>query len=324
MIKKLKLHRFATVIRYLKESWSNSKFVVMQEPKMNRLHAYFSLLYWFYFYGNDFNDYCTFQFWGKSKEEKKTYISLRRNNILRFALSTTRVYEIFLDKVKFNRRFSDFISRKWIEVCGDSDGPLIRNFISTNGIAIFKPRAEFGGHGIVKYTESDSFGSLCEGVLEECIENSECIKRLAPGSLNTVRIVTVIDKFGNLHIIAAVLRMGNGTAITDNYHDGGMACAIDITTGILKGNAYGMGCKEYIEHPFSRIKFDGYLIEGFQECIQLVKELAYVEPEARYVGWDFAITPNGIDIIEGNIPPGEDITQLAAGKGLWNEIQILI
>jgi len=57
---------------------------------------------------------------------------------------------------------------------------------------------------------------------------------IAPASLNTLRFVTVIDKEQNLHIIAALLRMGNGTAITDNYHDGGMACAIDIETGRLK------------------------------------------------------------------------------------------
>lgn len=118
--------------------------------------------------------------------------------------------------------------------------------------------------------------------------------------------------------------MGNGSSFTDNYHDGGLACAIDISSGKLKGKAYGMGCAEYESHPFSKIIFDGYTIEGFSDCLCLVKKLAFVEPEARYVGWDFAITPDGIDIIEGNIPPGEDITQIAAGRGLWNEIQKLI
>ncbi|MCM1452581.1 MAG: hypothetical protein NC102_09985 [Clostridium sp.] len=161
-------------------------------------------------------------------------------------------------------------------------------------------------------------------MLEEAIENSECLKRLAPGSLNTVRIVTLIDKEGKLRILASVLRMGNGTAFTDNYHDGGMACAIDPSSCRLKGKAYGMGCAEYEEHPFSKIKFDGYKIEGFDQCLALAEKLAYEEPEARYVGWDFAITPNGIDVIEGNIPPGEDITQIAAGRGLWPEIQKMI
>lgn len=310
----------------MKQSWCNSKFIVEQSPKTNRISAYFSLLYWFYFYGNDFNDYCTFRFWDKTNAEKKSYISLRRNDVLRFALSTPRVYDIFLDKVKFNNRFSKYITRKWIEI-GDNDDARIRDFIKVNGTSIFKPRTDFGGHGITKLNPTalkSVAKSLTDGVLEECIENCDCLRQLAPGSLNTIRIVTLIDKNKKLHILASVLRMGNGLAFTDNYHDGGMACAIDLTTGKLKGKAYGMGCKEYEIHPYSNIKFDGYDVEGFQKCLQLVHELAFVEPTARYVGWDFAITPNSIDLIEGNIPPGEDITQIAAGRGLWNEIRNLI
>ncbi|MCM1452582.1 MAG: hypothetical protein NC102_09990 [Clostridium sp.] len=160
--KRLKLHRFATVFRYMGESWENSKFVVRQNPRTNRLSAYFSLLYWFYFYGNDFNDYCTFRFWNKTSAEKKTYISLRRNDVLRFALSTPRVYEIFLDKVKFNNRFAGYISRKWIEV-GDTDGKAVEEFVRRHGSAIFKPRTDFGGHGILKLNRDNLRKSLWGG-----------------------------------------------------------------------------------------------------------------------------------------------------------------
>lgn len=323
LAKTLKIHRVSTVFKYLGKSLDYSKFV-SQHSSMNQIHAYFSLLYWYYFYGNDFNDYCTFRFWDKSHKEKKSYISFRRNDILRYALSTPKVYEIFLDKVKFNKRFKKYILRNWIEVNGKENLP-IREFLDEYGCAIYKPRNDYGGHGIMKIESNSLCNSLMgRGIIEEIIENSDCLKRIAPGSLNTIRIVTLIDKYGNLHILASVLRMGNGSSFTDNYHDGGLACAIDYTTGMLKGNAFGMGCKEYSEHPFSKIKFDGYKVDGFQECLNLVRELAFEEPEARYVGWDFAITPKGIDLIEGNIPPGEDITQIAAGRGLWNEIKELI
>lgn len=156
--------------------------------------------------------------------------------------------------------------------------------------------------------------------MEECIENIDSIKKIAPQSLNTVRIVTLIDKENKLHILAALLRMGNGSAFTDNYHDGGMACAIDTATGTLRGRAFGMNCIEYETHPISGIRFDGYCIEQFEECLKLIRRIAFEEPRARYVGWDLAITPNGIELIEGNIPPGEDITQISAGRGLWYEI----
>jgi len=323
VIKQLKLYRFATVFKYMKESWENSKFVVERQPQVSRISAYFSLLYWFYFYGNDFNDYCTFRFWNLNTKQKKTYISLRRNAKLGRALSTPEIYNLFLDKVKFNNRFADYISRKWIEIGGD-DEARVDDFVKCHGTAIYKPRADYGGRGVLKLKKGQPHNCLWGGILEESIENSDSLKRLAPGSLNTVRIVTLIDKDRKLHILAALLRMGNGTAFTDNYHDGGMACTIDMSSGRLKGNAFGMQCKEYVKHPYSGITFDGYQVNGFSECLNILKKIAFEEPEARYVGWDFAITPNGIDLIEGNIPPGEDITQIASGRGLWYEINKLI
>lgn len=127
----------------------------------------------------------------------------------------------------------------------------------------------------------------------------------------------MIDKNEQLHIIASLLRMGNGTAITDNYHDGGMACAIDIPSGKLKGKAYGMNCASYDVHPFSKITFEGFEIPNYDECVETILDIAFMEPEARYVGWDIALTPNGIELLEDNIPPGEDITQIATGCGMW-------
>ncbi len=114
--------------------------------------------------------------------------------------------------------------------------------------------------------------------------------------------------------------MGNGKAHTDNYHDGGMACPIDVYTGKLVGKAYSMNCAEYTTHPMSGIHFDGYKVTGFDTCLDMIKEIVKMNLEARYVGWDFAVTPHGIELLEGNIPPGEDITQIAAGRGLWYDI----
>ena len=135
-------------------------------------------------------------------------------------------------------------------------------------------------------------------------------------------MVTVIDCNSNLHIIAALLRMGNGTSVTDNYHDGGMACPIDIDTGKLTSTAYSMNLKQFEIHPFSQIEFEGYYIKDFHACMQIVRELAFVCPAARYVGWDLAVTPTGIEMLEANIPPGEDITQLATKEGIYKTLEL--
>lgn len=323
--------KIKTVLKYAKASWKNSAYVVKQCTSKNRVSVYFDLIYWFVRYGNDFNDYCTFEFWNKSTEERKSYISLRRNDVLRFAFSTPRVHKLFLDKAVFNERFKNYMSRGWMTTEGKSLDELYV-FTQTYPSVIAKPLEDYGGHGVFKIAkDKDNWKEnldrlhrcMNEGVkyiVEETIENAEYIKQIAPGALNTLRIVTVIDKCQNLHIIAALLRMGNGKAITDNYHDGGMACPIDLETGRLKSTAHGMNNFSCDVHPFSGISFEGYEIKDFSKCVELVKKIAYVEPEARYVGWDFAITPNGIELLEGNIPPGEDITQIATGKGMWYEM----
>lgn len=325
--------KIKTVLRYVGESWRNAPFIVEKNPRTNRLSAWFSLMYWFYFYGNDFNDYCTFSFWDKSHAQRASYISLRRNDRLRFALSTPRIHSLFLDKGAFNRRFAGYIRRRWI-VCRESSLQQLHDFLAASGSIIAKPLDDFGGHGVFKTDCSrlspDELNALARRlhpqnfIVEECIENVEAIKRIAPGSLNTIRIVTVIDRNRHLNVLAALLRMGNGKAVTDNYHDGGMACAIDPATGRLRGNAFGMNCAQYETHPHSGIRFDGFEVPRFRECLDMLTELTAVEPEARYVGWDFAVTPDGIELLEGNIPPGEDITQIAARRGLWHEVKAMI
>lgn len=327
ILKKMRLYRIKTVLKYILESWQNSARAHKYSGR-NRFVLFTSLLYWFYRYGFDFNDYCTFRFWNLSSAEKKSYISLRRNNVLRFRLSTPDAYDKFLDKIAFNQIFKDYVGREWMEVIpGKTKFEEISSFLENHSSAVLKPISDFGGHGVQKikrdFFNEETYMNLPQNerfILEECIENSEPLKSIAPGSLNTIRIVTLIDKNSALHILACVLRMGNGTAVTDNYHDGGMACAIDPATGRLKGRAYGMNCTEYDVHPYSGIRFDGYKVDHFGECLKTAEKLARVIPEARYVGWDLAVTPSGIEILEGNIPPGEDITQIAAGKGLWNEI----
>ena len=332
IVKKLKLYRIKTVLVYVVDSWKNSKFVLEQDPSKKRIPVYFDLVMSFLKYGADFNDYCTFSFWNKDDKEKDSFITLKRNDTLRFGMSTPRVYDLFLDKAAFNERFSKWIKRGWVSSTHSSIEDILA-FIDRYEAVIAKPLTDFGGHGVMKINQQGSdkdekiallkerINSGVPYIIEEVIENCDNLKRIAPSSLNTIRLVTVIDNKGELHIIASLLRMGNGKAITDNYHDGGMACEIDLAKKALKGIAKGMRCATYTDHPFSGIHFDGYPVPEVQKCLDIIREVAFTEPKARYVGWDFAITnEGGAEILEGNIPPGEDITQLNSERGLWYEM----
>ena len=325
--KKLKLYRIKTVLKYIPMSLKNS-VKLAELSKQSRPVCFFNLLYWYYFYGFDFIDYCSFKFWELSAAERKSYISYRRNDVLRFRLSDPESYDIFLDKARFNEKFRKYIRRDW-KLLSETD-PLrdLNSFIAKHSQVILKPVSDFGGRGVIKLSDLSSEDERREifkdndtrYIVEECIENNENLKKLAPGSLNTIRFVTLIDKAGELNVLISALRVGNGSSFMDNFQSDGLACAIDTQTGELRGKAYGIYCTEYASHPYSGIKFDGYKIEDFRKCFEFLKDLTKVVPGARYVGWDIAMTPWGIEVIEGNIPPGEYVTQIISGRGLWYEI----
>lgn len=331
IIKHLRLYRFKSLFVFIHESWKNSAYLKQKYHTKNRLYLWIDQIYWYVCYGHDYNDYCSFKFWEKSRKDKKSYISLRRNDALCKSFCTKEIHALFLDKARFNKRFENYVKRGWIISPGKTQKD-IEDFIAQYKTVIAKPLKDFGGHGVIKITTStDNYKNDIqkllnlikqgeEYILEQSIENVDYIKKLSPSSLNTIRIVTVIDKRGELHIIAALLRMGNGFAVTDNYHDGGMACPIDVQNSMLCKTAFGMNCKEYDVHPFSEVVFEGYPVPDFSRCLEIIKEVSFYEPEARYVGWDLAVTPQGIELLEGNIPPGEDITQIATGQGMWYQM----
>ena len=57
-------------------------------------------------------------------------------------------------------------------------------------------------------------------------------------------------------------------------------------------------------HPISHINLIGYKVPNFDKCINMVCECAKIVPDVKYVGWDVAITKNGVSLIEGNCYPG--------------------
>lgn len=159
-----------------------------------------------------------------------------------------------------------------------------------------------------------------DNILEQCVQNIDHIKRLSPSSLNTLRFFTFVHNDGSVEIINAILRMGNGKGVTDNFTSGGILCPIDLKTGKLKATAQGKEDTQFTHHPFSCIRFEGFQIPDWDNVLNAVYEIAGTYPEAKFVGWDLAQTPNGLVLIEGNIPPGEDVFQIGNGRGMKEEL----
>ena len=138
--------------------------------------------------------------------------------------------------------------------------------------------------------------------LQKPIENQHPeYTKFHPDSVNTIRVVTV-KKGANFATLFAFLRIGVKGRIADNWSSGGISTGINTEDGTLK--KYGLyhpqfGTKTAI-HPDSGIVFEGYKLPYWEEILNYVKHAHRLFYGFHSIGWDIAVTTNGIILIEGN------------------------
>src|SRR5699024_8604031 len=106
-------------------------------------------------------------------------------------------------------------------------------------------------------------------------------------------------------------------SVTDNFsfgYSGNLLCAINIQTGTLR-HAWlrdaDTGRLELVtHHPITGQALAGFQIPFWEDIVSLVQRAADVFHVLPAVGWDVAITPGGVTLLEGNTrwdPPFADL-----------------
>lgn len=279
-------------------------------------------------YGARPMDYVRFEFFKKNRFERKTYLTFFKYLKLFKKICKEGAKAISANKAKEYMRLNDFLQRPWMFIDSSTSTLDINLFVRTNAPVIIKPNRGEQGKGVKIVNNCDDLCHLIqelkesEYVIESLIQNCAELNILNPSSLNTLRVVTLIDREGHVHILGAWLRVGAAGKIVDNWGAGGVGYNVDLDTGIIDRVGKDKLNRSYIYHPGSNILMLGYKIPRFEEIKNKVKEMALKIPEARYVGWDIAITPMGIDLVEMNCPPGHDMMQ-SLGGGVMNTIKLL-
>ncbi len=280
-------------------------------------------------YGAGYMDYDLFEMYNLTDEERDTYITRGRNNALVTKYNDASYNYIFRNKYEFNKKFKDFIKRDFIKV-KDTPKEEIINFMKKHKVFMAKPILGTCGKGIEKIDIKD-YNSLDEiydylnkedmnFVLEELIIQSKEVNKIYAGSINTVRIVTILDYDNTPHIICAYFRIGNGKYV-DNFNSGGMVAPVDEKTGEVIDKAIDKNKNLYETHPATNYKIKGFKFPDWNKALELVKKATLIEPHLRYVGWDVCFSASGPIIVEGNEFPGHDIYQLPEHThnkiGIW-------
>lgn len=260
-------------------------------------------------YQAGYYDYQEFEFYNIDKDKRSTYLTRGKNNAIIKKYNNKNYFHIFNDKIEFNKTFSEYLNRDWLDMKTASIEEF-KKFVKKNPDIIAKIIDGEGGNGIEKYSvssDSDIDGiyneikSKKQYLVEAFIKQHKDLNELYSKSVNTMRMFTFC-KDGEGCFLQAVLKMGNG-GVVDNFSNGGMYTFVD-DNGVVTVPAIDENDTLYTKHPLTQKDIIGFKVPMFHEAVELVKKASAIVPQVAYVGWDVAISENGPVIIEGNCFPG--------------------
>lgn len=159
-------------------------------------------------------------------------------------------------------------------------------------------------------------------MVEEYIYQHNDLNELSPSGLNTLRVITIVNKKGTVDILGVRLRISINSPV-DNLAAGNIAVPVDEKTGVVNGlGVYSDITKEPVTtHPITNMKLVGFKIPRFHEAMNLAKKAALFDIDNRSVGWDIAISNEGTSLVEGNHDWCKLVWQLPVNKGLKRELE---
>ena len=180
---------------------------------------------------------------------------------------------------------------------------------------IIKPIRGHAGLGVALATRADGLIKIkSQGVLlspeqyepaERCIVQhvvvqSEVLSAIAPASLNTLRLLTMLTRSSEVIVIGASMRFGVGESFVDNWSAGGIAVGVDHERGILLPIGYDKRGNRFTRHPISKVVFKDFCIPNWGDAVALGRRVQRAFPFFRLLGMDIGFTPSGVVLIEIN------------------------
>jgi len=276
-------------------------------------------------YGASPDDYFRYEFYRKSAYERDKFITYRRSrNLIKEYNNSDEIIKVE-DKRNSNRIFSRFISREWLDVCSCTFDEF-QKFVLKHKEVIVKPACGGKGKGIHKYCYSngddleEKFKEIKGMLVEEVITQHKSMASLNHTSVNTVRVCTFLHR-EQVNILGCYMRVGVTKSVIDNISAGGIFASIDIDTGTIFTPCINEKLERYLIHPLSGIQLIGFKVPNWDILLSTVKEAPLLLPGLRYMGWDFAILDNGVELIEANHDHAHSVPQMADQTGKYQVIR---
>ena len=259
-------------------------------------------------------------------EKKRFFTDKRARRWLWYKVNAPQYVHFLKNKVDALEFFNEFVSREWLYAPKSSFSEFM-DFVNKTSVFIAKPVRGCEGLGIEKHSTSgvseEDLKALYNQLVSKDMLLEECLKAhddiyLGTKALSTFRLYTMIDRKGDVHVLKAKYRVGTGDAITDTA-DGCVAYPISIEYGVIEGPGINevLNSKNYFYHPGCDKLVVGMKIPMWDRVLEVVTEAAKKIPQIRYIGWDIAITNDGVELIEGNNRPYTGTFEIMGIERLW-------
>ncbi len=294
----------------------------------NMVYLWADFLWCSIVHGVIINHYTRGQFYKLKGCERRKSLTYRRIIKAFDNMNTPNYIKILNSKHLFNAHFAPFIRRKWLyskemtfeqfsRLCGNCENLIIKPEEGVEGCNIRKIPPPRDLQSLSKLFEELSSGSY---MIEEClIQHPEMV--YGNTSVNTIRAHSIIDKNGEVHLSKMLFRVGVGDSVVDNYAHGGCVYEVQLETGRIISPSLKKDGSEVFIHPQTDIYMLGRKIPYWDTVCNGVKQAHSMLPECRFIGWDVAITEDGIELIEGNHNPDYELLEFFGTKGWWSKIK---
>lgn len=293
--------------RYFKRIWREMS-KLSKQTGYNRFYHLFDYLSAFVRHGVHIRQYTIGEMWRMSNPERSRRVTFYRMMRLEKKYNDLN-YRHFLDnKRDFNEHFKEFIHRGWMFV-SDASFEEFKDFVQFHKSFIIKPLDGMKGKGVRKYTCNDEDDATLRQLYSELLQEGNLIEEIIVqhpamvfnnASVNTVRVMTLCPPSGKAQLTKAILRVGVGGMLVDNYAMGGLIYEVDTTTGIVITQGKTQDGDMHLVHPGTDTVMLGYQIPHWDKVVSTCLQAAQKLHQVAFVGWDVAISQDDVQLIEGN------------------------
>lgn len=282
-------------------------------------------------YNISISDYFYLRFYLLKDKERKKWAGTGFMFEYQLKMNPKKSRHLLQNKIYFLNHFKEYIRRRFADIkTFRSDNSLANELLSNkSGKLVLKgSTGQVGANVEIIDIKDSTFENIIKTMLkkkydlvEEYVIQHPDLMELSPSGLNTVRIITQLNK-GKVDFLGARLRISVNSHV-DNMAAGNLAAPINIKTGIVEGpGVYSdITKKEESIHPVTGKKIEGFQIPFWKDTIKMVTSAALYSQENKSVGWDIAITEEGPELIEGNHNWCKLLWQLPVKQGLKHVLE---